>query len=187
MLTEDLVFERCSFKYDVQSRIYSRIVQKPCKILLVQIYPVFVNCLFVNSLFIDWLIDRLLDFFIFLFFILAFIDHQTQTERRKITLESWVKLTYNPHIHFKSIDPITSEKTVSFSVPFPDAELVGAWDQVCANNRFSTGSSKSAGKDSAESFTSDEEERRGRNDNLASSPSSWLCGWASNFRPLNGA
>ena len=53
MLTEDLAFERCSFKYDVQSRIYSRIVQKPCKILLVQIYPVFVNCLFANSLFID--------------------------------------------------------------------------------------------------------------------------------------
>ena len=50
--------------------------------------------------FIDWLID----FFIFLFFILVFINHQTQTEIllknvRKITLESCLKLTYNPHMH----------------------------------------------------------------------------------------
>ena len=41
ILPEDLAFETCSFKYDVQSRIYSRIMQKPCKLPLVQIYPVF--------------------------------------------------------------------------------------------------------------------------------------------------
>ena len=74
--------------------------------------------------FIDWLIDR----FLYLSFLYTsqFINHQTQTERllknvRKITLESWLKLTYNPHMHFKSIDP-----TVSSSVPFRDVQLVGA-------------------------------------------------------------
>jgi len=71
-------------------------------------------------------------------------------------------------MHFKSIDPITSEKTVSSQFPFLMQKLWGLGTKF-ARTRGSTGASKYAGGDPGGSFTS-EEERRGRNYNLASTP-----------------
>ena len=143
--------------------------KKPCKIFLVQIYPVFVNCLFAYSFFY-WLID----WFLYLsFFYTSFYKSPNtnwNTFKKRTENNTWImaKTDIQSTHAFRS----QARKPSRPQSPFVMHNLWGLGTKF-VRTAGSTGASTSAGGDLGGSFTSDDEESRGRNYNLASDPSYW--------------